>query len=149
MTYVTDISQRSSYPRNEQEERMASLPHNPGPQRAPDATAGSSLDFELAAEIEKLRREPAYESGRNAKTMVKYEDFRIVLTAIRGGARIQEHHSAGRISVQTVAGHIRMRALGSEFDLPQGRLLVLDRGVQHNVEAVQDSAFLLTVAWPK
>ncbi len=128
---------------------MASLPHNPGPQRVPDATAGPSLEFELAAEIEKLRGEPAYETGRNAKTMVKYEDFRIVLTAIKAGTRIQEHHSAGRISVQTVAGHIRMRALGREFDLPQGRLLVLDRGVQHDVEALQDSAFLLTVAWPK
>lgn len=128
---------------------MASLPHNPGPQRVPDTTAGPSLEFDLAAEIEKLRREPAYETGRNAKTMVKYEDFRIVLTAIKGGTRIQEHHSAGRISVQAVAGHIRMRALGREFDLPQGRLLVLDRGVQHDVEALEDSAFLLTVAWPK
>ena len=128
---------------------MASLPHNTGPQRTLEATAAPSLEFELAAEIEKLRREPAYETGRNAKTMVKYEDFRIVLTAIKSGTRIQEHHSAGRISVQTVAGHIRMRALGREFDLPQGRLLVLDRGVQHDVEALQDSAFLLTVAWPK
>jgi quercetin dioxygenase-like cupin family protein len=128
---------------------MTSLPQNPGPQRVPDIAAGPSLEFELALEIEKLRREPAYEGGRNAKTMVKYEDFRIVLTAIKGGTRIHEHHSAGRISVQTVAGHIRMRALDREFDLPQGRLLVLDRGVQHDVEAIQDSAFLLTVAWPR
>lgn len=128
---------------------MASLPQNPGPQRVPDLTAGPSLEFDLAAEIEKLRREPAYESGRNAKTMAKYEDFRIVLTAIKGGTHVKEHHSAGRISVHTVAGHIRMRALDHEFDLPLGRLLVLDRGVPHDVEALQDSAFLLTVAWPK
>lgn len=128
---------------------MASIPQTSGPQRVPDTTAGPYLEFHLAAEIEKLRHEPAYESGRNAKTVAKYEDFRIVLTAIKGGTHIQEHHSAGRISVQTVAGHIRMRAVGREFDLPQGRLLVLDRGVQHDVEALQDSAFLLTVAWPR
>lgn len=128
---------------------MASLPQKPGPQRLPDATAGPSLEFDLAAEIEGLRREPAYASGRNAKTVAKYDDFRIVLTAIKGGTRVQEHHSAGRISVQTIAGHIRMRALDREFDLPQGRLLVLDRGVPHDVEALQDSAFLLTVAWPR
>jgi quercetin dioxygenase-like cupin family protein len=128
---------------------MPSLPQTSGSQRVPDPTAGPYLEFELPAEIETLRREPAYESGRNAKTMVKYEDFRLVLTAIKGGIRIQEHHSAGRISVQTVAGHIRMRALDREFDLPQGRLLVLDRAVQHDVEALQDSAFLLTVAWPR
>ncbi len=128
---------------------MASLPQTPGPQRAPDSTAGPYLEFELQAEIEKLRREPAYESGRNAKTMVKYDDFRVVLTAIKGGTRIHDHHSAGRISVQTVAGHIRMRALDRVFDLSQGRLLVLDRAVQHDVEALEDSAFLLTVAWPR
>lgn len=128
---------------------MASLPQTPGPQRLPDLTAGPYLEFELQAEIEKLRREPAYESGRNAKTMVKYEDFRVVLTAIKGGTRIHDHHSAGRISVQTVAGHIRMRALDRVFDLSQGRLLVLDRAVQHDVEALEDSAFLLTVAWPR
>ena len=128
---------------------MASLPQNSAPQRVLDVTAGPYLEFDLAAEIEKLRHEPAYENGRNAKTMAKYEDFRIVLTAIKGGTRIQEHHSAGRISVQTVAGHIRMRALDREFELSQGRLLVLDRGVEHDVEALQDSAFLLTVAWPR
>jgi len=128
---------------------MSSLPQNSGPQRVPEVTAGPSLKFDLATEIDKLRSEPAYETGRNAKTMVKYEDLRVVLTAIKGGTRVHEHHSAGRISVQTVVGQIRMRALDHEFDLPQGCLLVLDRGVQHDVEALQDSAFLLTVAWPQ
>jgi len=128
---------------------MASFAQNPGPQRMPVTTAGTYLNFDLAAEIEKLRHEPAYESGRNAKTIVKYEDFRIVLTAIERGTHIQEHHSAGRISVQTVAGHIRMGALDREFDLPQGQVLVLDRDVRHDVEALEDSAFLLTVAWPR
>jgi hypothetical protein len=32
-------------------------------------------------------------------------------------------------------------------DLPNGRLLVLERGNEHNVEAVGDSAFLLTFGW--
>jgi quercetin dioxygenase-like cupin family protein len=128
---------------------MASLPQNSGPQRVPDVTAGPSLEFDLATEIEGLRREPAYERGRNAKTIAKFADFRIVLTALKAGTRINEHHSAGRISVQTVTGHIRMRALDREFDLPRGCVLVLDRGVQHDVEALQDSAFLLTVAWPQ
>ncbi|HYM09370.1 MAG TPA: hypothetical protein VEU62_01485, partial [Bryobacterales bacterium] len=88
------------------------------------------------------------QSGRNAKTIVKYPDFRIVLTVVKGNTRIHEHHSDGRISVQTVAGHIRMRAGGKEFDLPVGRLLALDRAMPHDVEALEDSAFLLTIAWP-
>jgi hypothetical protein len=41
-----------------------------------------------------------------------------------------------------------MHAGGKEFDLPAGHLLVLDRAMPHDVVAIEDSAFLLTVAWP-
>jgi quercetin dioxygenase-like cupin family protein len=41
-----------------------------------------------------------------------------------------------------------MRALGRTFDLPLGSLLTLDRGAPHEVEALEDSAVLLTIAWP-
>jgi quercetin dioxygenase-like cupin family protein len=50
--------------------------------------------------------------------------------------------------VQTVRGHIRVRALGRTFDLPTGGLLALDQNVSHDLEALEDSAFLLTIAWP-
>lgn len=42
-----------------------------------------------------------------------------------------------------------MHAHDRMFDLPMGRLLVLDREVPHDVEAVEDSVFLLTVATPE
>ncbi len=120
-----------------------------GAARATEATQGPHLSFDLEREIEDLRRESYWQAGRNAKTIAKYDDLRIVLTAIRKNTLIREHHSDGRISVQTVKGHIRMHAAGTEFDLPRGRLLVLDRGVRHDVEALEDSAFLLTIAWPQ
>ena len=72
-----------------------------------------------------------------------------MLTAIKANTTIHEHHAAGRISVQTVEGRIRMHAGGKEFDLPAGRLLVLDRAMPHDVVAIEDSAFLLTIAWPE
>jgi len=120
-----------------------------GAARPPEATAGPSLTFDLAEQIRELRQESYWQSGRNAKTLVKYEDFRILLTAIQANTTIHEHHSAGRISVQTVEGHLRMRAGGREFDLPAGRVLVLDRAMPHDVVAIEDSAFLLTIAWPQ
>ncbi len=120
-----------------------------GAARATEPTAGPYLSFDLQEQIEEIRRESYWQSGRNSKTIVKYGDFRIVLTAIQKGTTIREHHSDGRISVQTVIGHIRMHAAGKEFDLPRGHLLVLDRGMRHDVEALEDSAFLLTIAWPK
>jgi hypothetical protein len=33
--------------------------------------------------------------------------------------------------------------------LSAGQLLVMDCGVLHDVEAVEESAFLLTIAWPR
>jgi quercetin dioxygenase-like cupin family protein len=35
------------------------------------------------------------------------------------------------------------------FELPAGHLLALDRAVPHDVKALEDSAFLLTIAWPE
>jgi quercetin dioxygenase-like cupin family protein len=120
-----------------------------GAARAAEATAGPSLAFDLAQQIRELRQESYWQSGRNSKTLAKYDDFRIVLTALRAKTTIHEHHSAGRISVQTVEGHLQMHAGGKEFDLPAGRMLVLDRSLPHDVVAIEDSAFLLTIAWPE
>jgi quercetin dioxygenase-like cupin family protein len=102
----------------------------------------------LNAQIEQLKSEPAWQNGRNAKTMVKYPDYRIVLMLMKAKTRIEEHHADGRISVQTIAGHIRMHVAGKDFDLPVGHLLALDHEVRHDVEALEDSAFLLTIARP-
>ena len=114
----------------------------------PRSMADPFLEFDLARELDQLHCEPEPASGQNAKTLVKYDDFRIVLTALRVHTRIPGHGTGGRISVQTVRGHIRVRALGRMFDLPAGSLLALDQNVSHDLEALEDSAFLLTIAWP-
>lgn len=119
-----------------------------GPQRAPQPTAGPYLEFNLADAAERLRHEPAWSTGRNSRTMLKYADFRIVLIVLRAQHRMEEHHTDANISVQTLSGHMRVRAGGRLFDMPAGDLLALERGMPHDVEAVEDSAFLLTIAWP-
>ncbi len=119
-----------------------------GPQRPPQPTEGPYLTFDLAQEAERLRHEPAWVSGRNSRTMLKHSDLRLVLIVLRAKHGMQEHHTDANISVQTVAGHIRVRAGGKTFDLPAGNLLAIERGLPHDVEAVEDSTFLLTLAWP-
>lgn len=113
------------------------------------ATPSPELDFDITNEIEMLHHSEAWQTGINLKKLVRYTDFRITLTAMRAHARIEMHRNPGRISVQTVDGHIRMHAADKTFDLPKGRVLVLDRAVAHDVEALVDSAFLLTVARPE
>ena len=106
------------------------------------------LEFDLTRELEQLDREARGTSDQNAKTLVKYDDFRIVLIALRANARMPDHRAEGRISVHTLRGHIRIRALQRTFDLPAGSLLALDRDLAHDVEALEDSVLLLTIAWP-
>jgi quercetin dioxygenase-like cupin family protein len=110
---------------------------------------GTYLEFNLDGEIRQLLEERAWSTGRNSKTLAKYDDFRVVLTALRAGAHIPEHRTEGRISIQTVRGHIQVRAEGRTFAMRAGALLTLDRDVPHDVEAQEDSAFLLTIAWPQ
>ena len=62
------------------------------------------------------------------------------------GARIELHQNPGSISVQTLDSHIRINTGGQTFDLPKDKVMVLDRDVLHDVEALADGAFLITVA---
>lgn len=120
----------------------------PRRRRHPQPMAAPYLEFDLAAELEHLHVEPEWQTGHNGKTLVKYDDLRIVLTALKAKGFIRRHQTDARISIQTVAGHIQVRAEGRTFDLPAGTLLALDRGLPHEVEALEESAFLLTIAWP-
>jgi quercetin dioxygenase-like cupin family protein len=90
--------------------------------------AGAYLEFDLAREIEQLHHEPEWTTGQNAKTLVKYDDCRVVLTALRARARMPTHQTEGRVSIQTIRGHLQVRAAGRTFDLRVGSLLTLDRG---------------------
>jgi quercetin dioxygenase-like cupin family protein len=129
---------------------MSDAPHSDSQHRRPHSPpmAALFLEFDLTREIEQLHREPEWTTGQNAKTLVKYDDFRVVLTALKTRARLPGHQTEGRISIQTITGHIQVRAQGRTFDLPTGTLLALDQGLSHDVEALEESAFLLTIAWP-
>src|SRR6185312_1639551 len=109
----------------------------PGPQRPPEPTGTPLLSFDLQAELRRLRTEDhPWQAGRNAKILVKHPDFRILLIGLRAGTHIAEHRAAGSISVQTIAGHVLIRAAGRAFDLPEGKLLALEREVPHDLEAL-------------
>jgi len=110
--------------------------------------ASPFLEFDLTAEMERLRDETTWNTGRNSRTIVKYDDFRVVLMALQANMRVSEHKTDGRISIQMLSGHIRLNAFGRTFDLRPGSLVALDQGSAHDLEAMEESAFLLTIAWP-
>ena len=128
---------------------IAKQPTRSGAIRPPGPLGNPMLTFDLNGEIERLRKEDAWQGGRNSKTLVKHSDFRIVLTVLQSKAHLHEHMTAGRISVQVVTGHVLMHVEGQTFDLPAGHLIALDRAIPHDVQAVEESGFLLTICWPE
>lgn len=106
-------------------------------------------ELDVAVELEELRNSTERESGVARKVLISYPDLQITLRHMRANSRIPEHYNPWRVSVQTVFGHIQMHADGKLFDLPAGKILVLDRYVVHDVEALAESAFLLIAASPQ
>lgn len=107
---------------------------------------GPQLSFHLGAEADRLRRErPWSERGHNAITLAKHADLRLVLEVLRAGARIATREPQERLALEVLAGRLRLHAGGRTMELGQGHLVVLDRGMAHEIEAAEDSAFLLTL----
>ena len=117
-------------------------------QRQARRVADSSLDFDLDRELTTLKEEPSWQRGdRNARTLVEEPAFRVTLTALKAGTRLREHRAAGWVSIQALRGHLRVHVSRREVDLPAGRVVVLEPGVEHDVESLDaESAFLLTLA---
>jgi quercetin dioxygenase-like cupin family protein len=117
------------------------------PQRPARELVGSVLGFDLGAELASLKAEASWQGGdRNARTLVEEPTLRIVLVAMKRGARLREHDADGPVSVHTLAGLLRLHLPTQSADLPAGHLLTLERALPHEVEALEESAFLLTLA---
>jgi quercetin dioxygenase-like cupin family protein len=109
------------------------------------------LQIDLERELQQLRQEDSWQrkTGRSSKTLAKYPDFRIVLILMKGGTRMRQHRAEGRISIQPLKGQVCIHLTHRKVNLPAGQLLMLDCGVLHDVEALEESALLLTISWRK
>jgi quercetin dioxygenase-like cupin family protein len=109
------------------------------------------LQIDLDQELQQLRREESWrrETGRSSKTLARYPDFRIVLILMKSGTRMRQHKAEGRISTQQLKGKVCIHLAERKVTVSAGHLLVLDCGVLHDVEALEESALLLTISWRK
>ena len=102
--------------------------------------------FDVAAIDSELRKENAYQrEGHTARTLVSKPDLRVVLVVMKAGARTGEHRADETATIQALSGHVRVRLLDKVADLTAGQLVVMERKLKHDVEAVAESAFLLTL----
>jgi quercetin dioxygenase-like cupin family protein len=104
--------------------------------------------FDLTREIADSEQRKPWPSGIYSKTLYKRDDFRAVLICMESAARMQEHHVDGTTSVQVLRGVVRYSAQGQAYDLATGSLITVAASIKHEVESLEESAFLLTIAWP-
>jgi quercetin dioxygenase-like cupin family protein len=122
----------------------------PRPAREPHPVNGTALTFNLVTEAAALVDEPTWRAhGHNAKTLVKHPDFRVVLIALKAGARVSEHKTDHCVTIHAIEGRLRLHVPGNTLDLAQGQLLALEQTTLHDIEAVEDSIFVLSLGWSK
>jgi quercetin dioxygenase-like cupin family protein len=108
-----------------------------------------TMIFNIADELREMKAGEQWKiSHRGAKTLVKNDALRMVLVALSKGLRLDEHKAEGAITVAVAQGSVRFSANGEDKILASGALLTLAGGIPHAVEALEDSAFVVTVVQP-
>ena len=103
--------------------------------------------FDLTHEMGSEQKRP-WPMGHTARTLFKTTDFRMVLISMEKGSILKEHHADGTISVQVLKGSIRFAAKGETHTLHPNTVVTLGASIKHEVEALEESGILLTIAWP-
>jgi quercetin dioxygenase-like cupin family protein len=105
--------------------------------------------FELTDEVRSLRGELDHTSGgRAAKTLAKTDGLRVTLVLLTSGATLNPESTAGGASLHVLEGRVRVQAESEQWDLGPHDLIVLGENLREPVTAMEEAAFLVTVAWP-
>ncbi|MEO6924206.1 MAG: hypothetical protein ABI142_10305 [Bryocella sp.] len=102
----------------------------------------------VSHEIAKLKSASSWHeaTGRSSETLAKYTGFSVVLVLMKEATQMCTHHADEATSLYVIQGHIRIHLSEEQCaDLGVGELLVLEAGLKHDVEAREESAFLLTI----
>lgn len=106
------------------------------------------MAFDLQGEVERLRGEEAWQKERrNAITLMKGPRLRVVLATVQAGTRMHAPHPDGPLSLLPLSGRVALQAAGKREEAGAGRLLTLADDLPYDIEALEESSFLLCIAF--
>lgn len=96
---------------------------------------------------EQMAAAKQHHSGRSAHTIYGggKQALRQTLVALRGGEALAEHDSPGEATLQVLRGRVKLTAGDASWEGATGDLVVIPP-TRHALEALEDSAIILTVA---
>ncbi|MDN3922804.1 cupin [Roseateles violae] len=91
---------------------------------------------------------PLSESGGEGQStsLIKTDQLQLLHIVLRQGQQLHEHKVAGELSIQCLAGRVRLDLPGRQIPLSAGQLTLLHGGEPHALVAELDSSLLLTLA---
>jgi quercetin dioxygenase-like cupin family protein len=105
------------------------------------------LHVQFSQQLERLKQEPTWRtSRRNAITLNQERALRLVLMLLGQGTKMPEHQAAGPLTLQVLSGSVALRTGGRTAEIRAGELIALEAAIEHEVEALEESACLLTLA---
>jgi quercetin dioxygenase-like cupin family protein len=126
---------------------MSEASENPTRSERPQSVTLNRYD--LGGQFTKLRADaPIRKHGRDSFTLVRDPGMDVVLTVLNAGTHLSKHTAPGPISVLVLEGRIAFTAHGQRLELGPHCLVTLPTHVPHEVEALEESAILITIASP-
>ncbi|TFB68440.1 hypothetical protein [Cryobacterium sp. Hz9] len=96
--------------------------------------------------IADIRSDAAVEPGRlGHSTVLASPEVRVVVLTFEAGFVLKKHSALKILLMQALDGRLRVTASGQVTDLVPGALLRLDAGLEHEVEALEESRLMLTL----
>jgi len=108
------------------------------------------MSFSIDKEIEKLKKESGWLNGdRNAVTLQKDSNLRVVLITLHKGDTLHEHKVEGPITLFVLSGKMNFITGEEKVIMRINELIVLEKATPHDVEALEDTTFILTIIQTK
>ena len=105
------------------------------------------LHVQFSEQLARLKLETTWStSRRNAITLSQEPTLRLVLMLLGKGITMPAHQAAGPLTLHVLSGAVAFRAAGGTVEIGAGELVALEGAIEHEVEALEESACLLTLA---